>query len=265
LTKFFELSILKFIGVNIMEKKIYRAPAIERAARVMENLARGGGDLTLSEIARALGVGKSSALGILRALEGVGWVERLGDAYRTGSGFLHLSGGRQLEATARPFMEELAEKFGNTVCVGRFTGDRLVIEGCVEGRGSLTIALKPGLALPLFAAATGKAYLSLLDDQAARGLLASNSLPAYTERSITDGAAFMGAIEKCRLRGWADDDEEYLRGVRAVASPIARGGRPWGALWIVGFAASMPSDKAEEMGALLSRTSLLIPRLLNWT
>jgi DNA-binding IclR family transcriptional regulator len=46
-----------------------------------------------------------------------------------------------------------------------------------------------------------------------------------------------------RRNGFALDDEEYIPGVRAVASPILDGGRLPAAIWVVGFTPNMDGDK----------------------
>ena len=58
---------------------LYRVPgavqSIERAAAILRLLARGSGRLGVSEIANSLGLARSTAHGILRTLQGVGFVE----------------------------------------------------------------------------------------------------------------------------------------------------------------------------------------------
>lgn len=244
----------------------YRAPAIQRAARILDHLAGCAGPPSLSEVARALGYGKSTTHGLLHALEEVGWVEREGGGYRVGASLAGLgrrsAGVREVVATARPFLEELARRFGESVCVGRPEGDRVLIQDCVEGFGGLRVALRPGLELPFFAAATAKVFLAGLPPGEARARVVGADLPRFTERSITDAEAFLAEVERCRARGYATDDEEYLRGVRAVAAPIRRRGETVAALWLVGFAATFAGDAVERAAEEVARSGTLISRLL---
>lgn len=237
------------------EPKQYRAPAIERAARAIEYLAEAGRERSLSDIARFLGVGKSSALGVLRALEDVGWVERLEDGYRVGGRLKALCGLRELGALARPHMEELANRFGHSVCLGKVRGNRVVIDDCVEGPASLHISLRPGSSLPLMAAATGKALLSQMTTEAAAKLMDASGLPAYTSASITLREKFLEEVALAGRRGWATDEEEYLRGVNAVAAPVRAPGGALALLWVVGLADSLSPDLFPAVGLGLNQAA----------
>lgn len=230
------------------EPKQYRAPAIERAARAIEYLAESGRERSLSDIARFLGVGKSSALGVLRALEDVGWVERLEEGYRVGGRLNALCGSREFGVLARPHMEELANRFGHSVCLGRVRGSRVLIEECVEGPAPLHISLRPGSSLPLLAAATGKALLSQKSSIEAERLIDSTGLPAYTPRSIALRERFLEEVALAGRRGWATDEEEYLRGVNAVAVPVREPGGAMALLWIVGLADSLSPEVFPAVG-----------------
>ncbi len=244
----------------------YKAPAIERGARILEYLSVSGKKPSLSEIARALGYGKSSVHGLLRAMESVGWIDRDGGGFSVGKRLKDLAGEpgghRNITETARPFMEELAEKIGESVYLGRPLGDRVLILNCVEGRGEMRIASKPGVALPLFAAATGKAYFAALSEEEARRRVYAAELPKFTERTVTDPEKFLAETAACRANGYAMDDEEYMKGVRAVSSPIVKGGRAVAILWIVGFANSLDDATMAVAAKEITRDSVMISRLL---
>ncbi len=47
--------------------------------------------------------------------------------------------------------------------------------------------------------------------------------------------------------GYGVDLEEYLKGVRAVASLIYQDNHPLGAIWIVGFSNSMTDEKLQHI------------------
>lgn len=239
-------------------KSSYKAPAIEKAARLMELLAQAEEAQALSTLARALGVGKSSLLGVLRGLHDAGWVDRGKRGYVIGQAFLALarkvSPHTDLAEHVRPHLAALAEKLGQSVCLGRRTGFRIVIVACAEAAGNLRIALKPGMTIPLFAAATGMALLSLMEEEDARALL-PEEMPTYTRRSPGTRDEFMEGVSVARRDGFALDDEEYLRGVRAAAAPLTFGGRTDLVLWTVGFTDSFPEEKMREAGAILSETA----------
>lgn len=247
-----------------MAEPRYKAPAIPRAAAILEYVSRCARHPTLSELAGALGYGKSTVHGLLRSLEGVGWLERNGRGFQIGSGLsalaLRASRVRQFAVLARPFMEALAKRLGETVLVGARQGNAMVILDCVEGSGDMRLASRPGMELPIFAAATGKILLAEMTHEEAASALAATELPHFTNRSITDRAQFLAEVERARAVGYATDDEEYLSGVRAVAAPIRRHDHCVGALWIAGFASRLSDGRLARACEEVRRTAEAISR-----
>lgn len=245
----------------------YKAPAILRAAKILDYLAGSPAKPTLSELARELGLGKSTVHGLLTALAEVGWVDREGGGFAVGAKLKSLAGTdntvRDLALLARPFMEDIAEKSGKSVAIGRLIDERMIILGAVEGRDPMRVAPRPGVALPFFAAASAKAFLSAFDNQAVIARLKKSELPRFTERTITDPALFLEEVEATRKRGYATDDEEYLRGIRAVAVPISKGAEPVAALWAVGFTSLFEEQKMESTAKELLKAASYITRLLS--
>ena len=246
----------------------YVANAILKAARVLEELASSRGPVRLSQLSRELGMGKSSLWGILAALESLEWVKRgaNGKGYTVGPGLLRLSrkafGNRDLVEMARPLMEELAEESGESVFLGVVRGDCMVIVDVVQGRGEMRVTSPPGTKLPLMAAATAKAILAAMPRERAEEILAQGQMPKFTERSITDPWRFLEEVEKARENGYGLDDEEYLRGIRAVASAIKGPKFPVGAIWIVGFATRFTLEAAHIAGQRLARAAERISALI---
>jgi DNA-binding IclR family transcriptional regulator len=251
-----------------MPLKRYTAPAVLRAVQVLEHLAHVRVARTLSDLSRDLGLQKSTLHGLLGTLEEVGWLEKDGPrgGYRLGAGLLSLSrkgvGVRELREASRPLMQKLAESLGETVLLGTREGDRLVVQEVAEGRGEMRIASRPGVTLPLLAAATGKIVLAGMEPGAARTYLESVELPGFTERSASDPDVLWREVERARMSGFGVDDEEYLRGVRAVAVEVPWGQQPTALLWVVGLVSSLSLAGVEEAGQELRSAARFIAREL---
>lgn len=247
----------------------YLPESILRAARVLELLAAHRAPMRLSQISRTLGVSKSSVLGVLSALEKLQWLEReaSGRGYRLGKGLLELSrkafGDWDLPVLARPLMEQLAEKVGESIFLGVLQDEQVVILSCVEGRGHMRVTSPPGTSLPLLAAAIGKTILASMDPKEVLEVLETHDLPKFTERSISDPGQFVKEVERARTLGYAIDDEEYLRGIRAVATPVLRCHKAIGAIWVVGFSSNLSLPALHEAGKELVRTSALLSRMIS--
>jgi DNA-binding IclR family transcriptional regulator len=247
----------------------YQAPAVQRSIRLLEHLAQCPEPRNLSQLARSLGYSKSTLHGILHALEDAQWIERedLGAGYGPGRGLLALArkafGVWELPHLAEPLMQRINERVGETVFLGARKGERVRILSRVEGKGLLRVTSPPGTTLPLLAAATAKVFLADLPLEQAKAILGEGPLPAFTDRSILDPEAFMAEVARARQRGYACDEEEYLRGIRAVAAPIRHQGRTVAALWVVGFVSSFTQDVREDAIEELTSATALLSRLLD--
>ena len=112
---------------------------------------------------------------------------------------------------------------------------------------SLCLPVKALSTLSIFAAAPGKVFLSLMDDDHIIDIIKKKEPPRYTDHTITDPDAFMEEIRRVRSKGYATDYEEYISGVRAVAAPIIGDKKQQAAIYVVGFKASLDEKKMEVL------------------
>ena len=157
-------------------------------------------------------------------------------------------------------MERLMEKVGETIFLGIMNGDHITILDVVESHNEMKITSPPGTRLPLLAGATGKVFLSLLDEKRAREIIQKVGLIRFTSRSVTDPKKFFREVEEAKERGYAIDDEEYLLGVRAISAPIQMSSLPSAAIWAVGFTSSLNDQKVERAILEIQKTAREITR-----
>jgi DNA-binding IclR family transcriptional regulator len=78
-------------------------------------------------------------------------------------------------------------------------------------------------------------------------MVRSKGLPRFTDNTIVDMDLYFNELRQVREKGYAVDDEEYLMGVRAVASPLIGLGQLRSAIWAVGFKASLDDKKMQTL------------------
>ena len=250
-----------------MSKK-YKAPIVGKAFSILRLLAKSEQGETLSDLSKQLSISKSTALGIVSALEEEGAVVRDERTRRYALGLTLFELGHAVEATinlndiARPFMQDLMHKTRESVFLGTRSGDHITILQIVESTKDLKITAPVGTRIPLLAGATGKVFLASVPRERARELIRPKALRRYTGNSITDPSRFLEAVEKARRDGYALDDEEYIPGVRAVAAPVFNGGRKLSAIWVVGFTPSMDKDNLKRIAKETRKTAGAIGRRL---
>lgn len=225
----------------------------DRTLDVLEALAASPDRPTLGELARRLGIPKSSLHGVLRTLQARNWVRADETGTRFGLGLRALRvGAAYVEADdavtlLAPVLDDLAARFGETVHLGRLDGSDIVYLAKRESVHPLRLFSAIGRRLPAHATALGKALLAAHDDDALTRLLPT-PLPRLTPHTLTDPAALRADLLATRAAGYAVDREENSEGIIcvAVAVPVRRLGQATGQVPIDAISISVPMSRHSD-------------------
>jgi DNA-binding IclR family transcriptional regulator len=246
--------------------KKYGAPSVKKAFAIISAIASSRQGLGVSELAKKLEMAKSTVHGMTSALEELGAVMRHTQTKKYKLGFTLLEIGRSaysqidLKTAARPIAENLMEKTRTSIFLGILNWDHVTILDIVEARQDLNITAPVGSNIPLFAGAVGKVFLASMEAEQAAGIISSKGLPRFTDNSILDPKRYQKELKQVREKGYAVDDEEYIMGVRAVASPLMGLGHLQSAIWAVGFKDSLDDSKLESVAAETHKAAITISR-----
>jgi DNA-binding IclR family transcriptional regulator len=243
--------------------------SVGRAIRALELIADAG-ELGVSELGRRLGVHKATASRLVATLAERGMVERdpFTDRFRLGFGLIRLAGaamaGMDLVRTARPVVEDLAERTRETVNLGVASGGGVVYIDQVAGTHSIVSASWVGRRTPLHCTSNGKVLLAWMEgDERDRAL--SVALEALTPSTITDPGLLRTQLEEIRRRGWAQTMEELEEGLNAVAAPIRDAtGRVIAALSVSGPAFRMRPVDLPRVAKLTAESASAVSRRLGF-
>jgi len=195
------------------------APAVTRAGAILDVLAESAGQTPgPSELARRLGLPKSSIANICNALAEIGLVRRVGTGFALGRKLAELGGAYLASVDA---VEEFYEACRLLPTGSEETIQLAVLDGLEvtylarhDGRQPVRLTSQIGRRLPATVTATGKAALASLDraelDRRLAGVL---ELPTLTPHSLGSVDALLGDLAVVRRRGYAMDDEETVEGV----------------------------------------------------
>jgi DNA-binding IclR family transcriptional regulator len=212
-------------------KDVRGVKSADRTLDLLEELAQATSPLSLGDLSRALAIPKSSLHGLLRTLERREWVESddSGLRFRLGVRALqlassHLAQDRDLRIVYAA-MQELWERTGETVQLGRLAGGDVVYLAQLPARHPVRLASTVGERLPAHATALGKALLAARDDAELRAIL-HPPLAALTERTLTEWGPLQEALSAAREQGVAWDHEEVSAGLTCVAVAVPATGLP---------------------------------------
>ncbi len=262
------------ISVQYTEQRVNGSPAapmVERAFRLLDLLAGAEDGYNLSELARLLGMSKSSIHGLLKTLESTGAVEldderryALGPrVYELAQAYVRRGGLRRF---ALPALQRLAARTGETALLGRVEPDGVrIIERAeaADEQVALRVSAQQGMRVHLLAGATGRVVLASWPPAMRADYLRSHPLPRFTAHSLTEADAYLAAVAETARTGIGTDREEYLAGVNAVAAPLhGPGGELAGVLWVVGVSARFDGEALARATEALRHEARDISRAL---
>jgi len=222
------------------------------------------GPLVLAELALRLGLSRSTTHRLANALverRYLLWTPRSG--YRLGPKLLDLGSRAQrqvdLVQVARPYVEALAQRSGDTVHLGILSGDRALYLDKIAGGRRIEISSRVGERQPLTTTGLGKA---LLLDEGADAWAARFA----AENGDGDGAEWRTRMERYAAAGHAFDLEENEDRIRCVAAPIRGvGGAIAGAISVSGAAQYMDDERMGALSADVRATAAAISADLGWS
>jgi DNA-binding IclR family transcriptional regulator len=232
----------------------YTIESVENAVRVLL-MFRTQRSLAVSDVARQLGVARSSAHRMLATLASEGMVQQDPATRHYGSGpqLIELSlavlGSSDLRSQARPYLELLVDKIGETVHLLVLDGTEVVFLDGVEGGHAIRAALRTGDRAPAHVAAAGKLFLAQLSEAELRELYPGTQLRGGTSNAIRSLRALEQNLADVHRRGYAINLEESEPGLNALSVPVrAPDGSVRAAFSIAGPANRL--TKAELLGHL---------------
>jgi DNA-binding IclR family transcriptional regulator len=211
-------------------------------------------ELGVAEIARTLGVHKSTASRLASALERTGFLARAGQRYRLGVEVIRLGSValRSFDPAAamQPAMEKLSRRTGETVNLAVPDGEDVLNVAEVPSTYILSCSGGwTGRRTRPHAVANGKVLLAY------GALPQPRDLKRYTARTITTAEALAGELAAVRRDGYAKAVAELEEGLVAVAAPVFDpAGRCVAALSISGPEFRMLPESLDALGRLCATT-----------
>jgi len=233
---------------------------IARAASILRALEGEDGGLSLGEIARRVGLARSTVQRIVASLESeklliaaspTGRV-RLGPALHRLAGSVR----RDFVGMARPFITKLSQELRETVDLASVRNDHLVFIDQVIGSHRLRTVSAVGETFPLYCTANGKAYLSGLEEDAIERLIGKR-YEARTPNTLTTLNTLMQDIRTAKRTGVAFDREEHTLGICAAGIALHD---PNGNA--VAISVPVPSQRFREQQANITKKLLATKRAM---
>lgn len=200
--------------------------SVGNAARLLREFGKGEPRIGVSDLARRIGVTKSTAHRIVHTLAAEGLLERVEEtgAYRLSVVMQTLGASAQssslLHGAATPVLDELRNLTKETVQVAVLDGLECVYVERRESPHTVRIFGRIGNRAPAHSTATGKMLLAHLPDAELTARLAGVRLVRRTPYTVTNVDDLRTELGRIRLRGWSENVNESETGIASVGAPI---------------------------------------------
>ncbi len=247
------------------------APALDRALTILESLANSRKGLSLSQIAKKLGLARSSAYCLLLTLERRGYLARNIQTRRYMFGLKLFSlanmalAGIELREVAHPFLNALMESTRLTIHMAILEQNEAVLVDKFEPTGLWRLATWIGKRMDAHCTGVGKALLAYMPAESLDNLLKERGLPRHNQKTISSSRKLKEELARIREVGYSFDDEEDELGLRCIGCPIFdQAGNVPAAISIAGTTAQITRENESLVASKVKQTALSISKVLGF-
>ena len=228
-------------------------------------------EIGISELANLSGLNISTAHRIASTLVKRGYLnhQQRGERYSLSPKLLQFSSiirkRMQIGDVALPFLYKLNKIVDENVNLAILNADGAVFIETVESSHYLRTFPQLGAKEPLHCTGVGKVFLAHMQDKELERLLNSKGLPYYTKNTTRDVSKLKQELSIIKREGTAIDNEEFVPGVKCVASSIKDvNGNVVAAVSISGPSARLHSGRMQELKSLVKSCALEISRAIGY-
>lgn len=204
----------------------YSVPGLERGLRLLSEFNRNEQVLAAPELAKRLGIPRTTTFRLLNTLEAMGFVQRVegGHTYRLGMAILRLGfeylASLDLTELGRPILERVRDETGLSCNLAMRDKDNVVIIGKVAAPTPFVSTVHVGTRLPVHATLLGRVLLSDMRIEDLQRLYPDNNLQKFSARTATTIEALYELIHQDAKRGYGLDEGYFEPEVASVAVAV---------------------------------------------
>ncbi|MEG6615103.1 IclR family transcriptional regulator [Peptococcaceae bacterium 1198_IL3148] len=184
-------------------------------------------ELGASEVARLMGMGKSTAFRLLSTLEGRRFVSKTeNNKYRLGIHLVSIGSlvihRMEIVRVVHPYLLNLSQQCNETAHLVVWNDDTRVqfIDKVQSSSSSIRMESMVGMCRRAHLTGTGKVLLAYQNEGAIEHYIKVVDFSPKTAHSITNGEQLLQSLEEIRRQGYGCDEDESEIGLTCFAAPI---------------------------------------------
>lgn len=198
--------------------------ALAKGIAILECFGATHPEMTLSEVARTVGLTPAAARRSLITLQALGYVGQIGRRFHlkpkvmTLGSTLYFSAG--IGDVLQPDLRELVQQFGDASSIGTLDGESVIYIAHNSVQRARRAAATIGARYPAFATALGRVLLAGLPEEQLERYFSKLDPVALTSRTVTDIDELRRLIAAVREDGYSTTVDQLDYGITAIGVPI---------------------------------------------
>jgi IclR family pca regulon transcriptional regulator len=255
---------------NALEKPAEFVEALAKGLAIIESFDVSSPEMTLSEVARKVGLSPAAARRSLITLKTLGYVGQNNKSFHLrpkimtlGSAFYYSA---RIDEVLQPFLRDLVAKFGDASSVGTLDGKDVIYIAHSSVQRARRAAAVVGARYPAYATSLGRVLLAGLPEAELDAYFDDLMIEPLTSKTITDPLALRAEIEAVRAAHYSTTVDQLDYGITALAVPIrAVDGRTIAALNTSGYSGMIDAnylinERLPQMRAVASSIAQALTR-----
>ncbi|SMX44564.1 IclR family transcriptional regulator domain-containing protein [Maliponia aquimaris] len=198
--------------------------ALAKGLAILESFDTTHPEMTLSEVARRVGLSPAAARRSLITLAELGYVGQHDKRFHLkprimalGSAFYFSA---RVDELLQPDLRDLVNRFGDASSVGALDRTQVIYVAHVSVQRARRAAAVVGARYPAYATSMGRVLLAGLDDATLNARLAQTDFQPLTSKTCTDPCQLRQEVMTVRANGYATTVDQLDYGITALAVPI---------------------------------------------
>jgi IclR family transcriptional regulator, pca regulon regulatory protein len=197
---------------------------LAKGIAILESFGPGRSEMTLSEVARHVGVSPPAARRALLTLQTLGYVGQRGRHFFLRPKVVALASSfyfsARIDQVLLPELQRIVGMYGDAASIATLDRRDVIYLAHHSEQRARRAAAVVGARYPAHATSMGRVLLAGLDPDAFEAWLERGPLAALTTRTVTEKDAFRGIIGEVRARGYATAVDQLDYGITALAVPV---------------------------------------------
>ncbi|MBT3992292.1 MAG: IclR family transcriptional regulator [Rhodospirillaceae bacterium] len=204
----------------------YIVPGLQRGLQILRSFNRNRTEIGAPEIAKELGIPRSTVFRLMQTLEFMGFLEKVKNTsdYRLGVGVLALGfeflASLEVTELARPVLEKLRDDTGFSAHLVIRDGWDVVFVVKAAAKSTFASAVNIGTRLPAHGTVLGRMLLADLSTVELKQVYPTGKLSKFSDQTPTTLGELTKILEQDRERGYAISEAYFENGIGSIAAQV---------------------------------------------